>query len=216
MTRPLAAVASVLILFVAFATSGVAVVADPVLPRIAAFTVVAVFTAFVAVAQIARVRGRSRRGPTEVAERGFAHWVALFLWVPYVVVAFRIGTEISLPSVIVWTGVVLASIGIAFAVWAIVTLGRHYDLELEVHRDHELVRDGPYRVVRHPVYAGLALHYAGACLATGNVLLTAGTLLVTYPALYLRAWTEERLLRERFGSAYETYAREVGMLVPLL
>ena len=78
------------------------------------------------------------------------------------------------------------------------------------------MRTGPYRFVRHPVYTGLGLHFAGACLATGNLLLIAGTLLVTYPALYLRAVTEERLLRERFGAAYAEYVRKVGMLVPLL
>ena len=110
----------------------------------------------------------------------------------------------------------LIAAGVMFSMWAIATLGRHYDLELEIHSDHELVRTGPYRFVRHPVYTGLGLHFAGACLATGNLLLIAGTLLVTYPALYLRAVTEERLLRERFGAAYAEYAREVGMLVPLL
>ena len=93
---------------------------------------------------------------------------------------------------------------------------RHYDVELEIHRDHELVRTGPYRVVRHPLYAGLALHFAGACIATGNLVLIAGTILVTYPALYYRARVEERLLRDRFGAAYDEYARRVGMLVPLL
>ncbi len=98
---------------------------------------------------------------------------------------------------------------------SIVTLGRHYDLVLEVHQDHELVRRGPYALVRHPVYTGLALHFAGACLATGNLLLVAGTLLVSYPAFYLRASAEERLLRDRFGAEYEKYAREVPMLVPL-
>jgi protein-S-isoprenylcysteine O-methyltransferase Ste14 len=106
-------------------------------------------------------------------------------------------------------------LGVAFALWAIATLGRHYDVELEIHSDHELVRDGPYRVVRHPLYAGLGLHFAGACLATGNLALIAGTVLVTYPALVYRAWVEERLLRERFGAAYDEYARRVGMLVPL-
>ena len=80
----------------------------------------------------------------------------------------------------------------------------------------EFVGAGPYRLVRHPVYTGLALHFAGACLATGNLLLVAGTLLVTYPALYARASAEERLLRAHFGAAYDAYAREVGMLVPLL
>jgi len=70
--------------------------------------------------------------------------------------------------------------------------------------------------VRHPIYTGLGLHFVGACLATGNIVLCAGTFLVTFPALYLRARTEERLLRERFPEKYEAYAREVGMLVPLL
>ena len=52
-------------------------------------------------------------------------------------------------------------------------------------------------------------------LATGNVLLIAGTLLVSYPAFYLRARAEERLLRDRFGAEYDKYAREVPMLVPM-
>jgi len=83
------------------------------------------------------------------------------------------------------------------------------------HLCDELVRRGPYALVRHPVYTGLALHFAGVCLATGNALLIAGTLLVSYPALYLRARAEEALLREKFGAEYEKYAREVPMLVPL-
>jgi protein-S-isoprenylcysteine O-methyltransferase Ste14 len=70
--------------------------------------------------------------------------------------------------------------------------------------------------VRHPLYTGLGVHFAGACLATGNLALIAGTLLVTYPALFVRAQIEERLLRERFGAAYDQYARQVGMFVPLL
>ena len=113
-------------------------------------------------------------------------------------------------------GLLLIGAGVAFALWAIAALGRHYDLVPEVHQDHELVRAGPFRFVRHPVYTGLAIHFAGACLATGNLLLIAGTLLVTYPAFYVRARAEERLLRDRFGAAYDDYARRVGMLVPLL
>lgn len=168
------------------------------------------------VAQLSRMRGVARRGETLARSRGLAHYVAYFFFVPYVVIAWRLGPELDMPEPLRWVGLGLVVLGIAFALWAIATLGRHYDLELEIHRDHELVRGGPYRLVRHPVYTGLALHFAGACLATGNLLLIAGTLLMTYPALYLRARTEERLLRERFGAAYDQYAREVGMLVPLL
>ena len=177
---------------------------------------VASIVAFMAVAQLSRMRGLARRGETLARSRGVAHYVAYFFFVPYVVIAARFGPELDPPEPLRWVGLALIVLGIAFALWAIATLGRHYDLELEIHRDHELVRNGPYRFVRHPVYTGLALHFTGACLATGNLALIAGTLLVTFPALYLRAKTEERLLRERFGAKYDAYAREVGMLVPLL
>ena len=139
-----------------------------------------------------------------------------FFWVPYVVIWLRPGPDVAIDEALRWLGVVLSLVGIAFSLWAMVTLGRHYDLVLEVHQDHELVRRGPYALVRHPVYTGLALHFAGACLATGNLLLIAGTLLVSYPSFYARARAEERLLRDQFGGEYETYAREVPMLVPLL
>jgi protein-S-isoprenylcysteine O-methyltransferase Ste14 len=171
---------------------------------------------FAAVAQVSRIRGLARRGETVTRSRGLAHYVAYFFFVPYVVIGARPGPELDVPEPLRWVGLALIVLGVAFALWAIATLGRHYDLELEIHRDHELVRSGPYRFVRHPIYSGLGMHFVGACLATGNLVLCAGTLLVTFPALYLRAKTEERLLRERFGEKYEAYAREVGMLVPLL
>ena len=172
--------------------------------------------AFFVFAQVARARGVARRGETLTRARGIAQYVPYFFFVPYAVIAARPGPEVELPVPVRSAGVVLIVVGVAFSCWAIATLGRHYDLELEIHRDHEIVQRGPYRVVRHPVYTGLMLHFAGACLATGNLVLFLGTALVTFPALYLRARVEERLLREQFGAAYDAYARRVGMLVPLL
>jgi len=167
-------------------------------------------------AQLAQRRALARRGLTLRTAGGLAAVAPYFFWAPYVVVALRPGPEIGVPEALVWLGLALCVLGVAFSLWSIATLGRHYDLVLEVHLDHELVRRGPYALVRHPVYTGLALHFAGACLATGNVLLIAGTLLMSYPAFYARARAEERLLREQFGADYEAYAREVPMLVPRL
>ena len=166
-------------------------------------------------AQIAQRRAVSRRGATVRTAGGLAALAPYFFWVPYVVIALRPGPELAVPEVLAWLGLALSVLGVAFALWAIVALGRHYDLVLEVHEDHELIRAGPYALVRHPVYTGLALHFAGLCLASGNLLLILGTLLVSYPAFYVRARAEENLLRERFGAEYEKYAREVPMLVPL-
>ena len=106
-------------------------------------------------AQFAQRRALSRRGATLRTAGGLAALVPYFFWVPYIVIWLRPGPEVGVPEVLQWVGVVLSLVGIVFSLWAMVTLGRHYDLVLEVHQDHELVRRGPYRVVRHPLYTGL-------------------------------------------------------------
>lgn len=174
------------------------------------------FALFILVAQIARARGRQRRGPSVQRAIGIAQWAPSFFWVPYAVIWLRPGPSIEPSEPITWLGLALGSGGVALALWAIVAIGRHYDLELEVHADHEVVRTGPYGIVRHPIYAGLLIHLIGACLATGNLLLVAGTLLVVLPIFYIRARTEERLLRDQLGPTYDAYAREVGMLIPFV
>ena len=182
---------------------------------VAAVTVLAGLT-FIVFAQIAHRQAVGRRGENVRTVGGLSELAPYFFWVPYVVVIARPGPEIAVADPLRIIGVVLVVAGIAFSLWAIATLGRHYDLVIEIHRDHELVREGPYALARHPVYTGLIVHFLGACLATGNVLLIAGTLLGTIPALLIRARAEERLLRERFGAEYEHYAQEVGMLAPFL
>ena len=174
------------------------------------------FAAFMLVAQIARARGRRRRGPSVQRAVGIAQWSPYFFWVPYAVIWLRPGPSLELLEPITWLGLALGVGGVAFALWAIVAIGRHYDLELEVHADHEVVRTGPYRLVRHPIYTGLLIHLIGACLATGNLLLAAGTFLVVLPIFYLRARIEEELLRKQLGPAYDAYAREVGMVIPFV
>ena len=176
--------------------------------------VVAAGLVFIATAQIARGRAVARRGASLRVATGVAQWLPYFLWVPYVVAAARIGPEIDVGDALRALGLALCVGGVAVALWAIATLGRHYDLVLEIHAGHEIVRRGPFALVRHPVYTGLALHFIGACLATGNVLLTAGTLFVTFPTFWIRARAEEQLLRAQFGDEYDRYIREVPMLVP--
>jgi protein-S-isoprenylcysteine O-methyltransferase Ste14 len=178
------------------------------------FIVIAGGVVFIAFAQLARRRAVAERGASLRTSTGLPQIVPYFFWVPYVVVGLGLGPKIDLEPPLRLGGAALSVVGIACSLWAIVTLGRHYDLVLEVHAGHQLVRAGPFVWVRHPVYTGLALHFLGACLATGNALLLIGTLLITLPAFYARARAEETLLRAQFGSEYDRYMDEVPMLVP--
>ena len=163
-----------------------------------------------------RLRAHARHGRRTIGRGGaVAQWIPFFIWVPYVVIALRPGPELALPDPARWLGLGLVVGGIGFSIWAARTLGRHFDMEVEVHEGHEVVDRGPFAIVRHPVYFGLGVHLLGACLATGNGLLIAGTLFGALPALYVRAAAEEQLLRQRLGRAYDAYARRVPMLIPL-
>jgi len=182
---------------------------------VAAVTIAAI-AAYLALAIAMRRRSLSLRGPSLRRVGGAAALLPYLVPIPYAVVALRPGPELAVPDALRWAGVALAVAGVAFSMWAALTLGRHFDMDVELHAGHEIVRGGPYALVRHPVYSGLGLHLLGAALATGNLLLLGGTLLCALPAFYARASIEERLLRSELGAAYEDYAREVGMLVPFI
>lgn len=172
--------------------------------------------AYGVVAYALRARARRARPPAVAEASGLARTSPYFIWVPYAVMWLRPGPAIDVPEPLRWVGLATIVAGPLFMVWSAATLGRHFDVEVQVHGAHEVVRRGPYRFVRHPIYSGMALHFIGASLATGGAVLALGTLLVTFPALYQRASAEERLLRAQLGDAYARYADEVPMLVPLL
>jgi protein-S-isoprenylcysteine O-methyltransferase Ste14 len=186
----------------------------PPAPEAVALIAVSAFTVYIGAASQVQRRARRARGGPVRAGGGVARWGPAFVWVPYVVLDSRPGPTIAPGELTVYVGIALIVVGAAFALWAASTLGNHFDLEPEVHKDHVVVRRGPYRFVRHPVYLGLGVHLVGACIASGNLVLILGVLLVGFPLLYLRARAEEQLLRAELGSAYDDYVREVGMFLP--
>lgn len=113
---------------------------------------------------------------------------------------------------------VLALLLAAGSVWilfrAVPALGRQFGIAARVVEGHQLVTRGPYALVRHPIYAGMT----GMLLATGLALgywmnLTIGVVIFA-AGTTIRILSEEKLLRETFGSEYEEYARRVPAMIP--
>ncbi|MEA3201823.1 MAG: hypothetical protein QOE90_3251 [Thermoplasmata archaeon] len=117
------------------------------------------------------------------------------------------------PPLLEALGVALLYAGVAFAVWARVTLGRFWSGMVTLKEGHQLVRHGPYAIVRNPIYTGILAMAFGSVLVLGelSVLLWALALLVTF-LFKIRA--EEKLLREAFGVEFDAYRRDVKSLVP--
>jgi len=84
---------------------------------------------------------------------------------------------------------------------------------ITVTRDHELIRTGPYAVVRHPIYSGFMLATLGTAIAFGEVSGLLAVLLVVAAWGY-KASLEESAMLEQFGAQYEAYRRDVKGLVP--
>lgn len=111
---------------------------------------------------------------------------------------------------------ILAPAGTVFGWLAVRHLGKQLRIRAGLYADHELVRTGPYAVVRHPVYATLLM----LMLATG-LLFARWQMLLLGVVLYIagteiRIHAEEGLLRARFGEQFEEYRRKVPAYLPFL
>jgi protein-S-isoprenylcysteine O-methyltransferase Ste14 len=115
-----------------------------------------------------------------------------------------------------WSLIGLAAIGCGVAVCLLAarTLGRSLSANPVPVTSGSLRTDGPYRLVRHPIYGGLLLLGWGAAVWSATwaalVLAVALTGLLTAKALW-----EEQLLRSRYPD-YDKYAKRTGRFVPRL
>ena len=108
----------------------------------------------------------------------------------------------------------------AVAVWlcaaAIRTLGKQWTYVARVVEGHKLITQGPYRIVRNPIYAGMfgMLVATGLAVSRWWVLLIAVILFLIGNSIRIRS--EEKLLHEAFGAEFEDYARRVPAMFPRL
>lgn len=97
---------------------------------------------------------------------------------------------------------------------AIAALGRFWSLHVEIRENHEFVRSGPFRFVRHPAYLSMIMELlalALICNARFSFLLV---IVAFVPVLIMRVRLEETALIEKFGSAYQEYRRTTPALIP--
>jgi len=118
----------------------------------------------------------------------------------------------------------LLSIGVAFAgsflvISSIRTLGRNWSLTARITEGHRLVTNGPYSLVRNPIYTGMWGLQLGTCMAFSawwlGYKMVAITALIYYAGTVLRVSREEKLLRAEFAEAFDEYARRVPAIIPL-
>lgn len=107
-----------------------------------------------------------------------------------------------------------------FAVWLFwrshVDLGRNWSPSLQLREGHELVKEGVYRYVRHPMYASEWLWGIAQALLLQNWIAGWAGLALFMPLHVERVPREEQMMVERFGEAYREYINRTGGIVPRL
>ena len=116
-------------------------------------------------------------------------------------------------AIVTATGLTLNAVGLVLAIWARRCLGRYWSGKITIKVEHQLIRSGPYRVLRHPIYSALLCLYAGTAIVSGELHGLIGLALVVLA--YLRKISlEEANLMRAFGADYTEYRRETWALLP--
>ena len=133
-----------------------------------------------------------------------------FAWATH----FMLGGQPGLPRVL--ASMVLGPCAAALAWSAVKHLGRQYRITAGVFADHDLVRGGPYRFVRHPVYASLLLLLLSTLLLLAPWRWFVISLLLYVAGAEIRIRAEDRLLAAHFGEEFEQYRKQVRAYIPFL
>jgi protein-S-isoprenylcysteine O-methyltransferase Ste14 len=119
----------------------------------------------------------------------------------------------KMPAVF-FAGIAIMLLGMALRYWAVATLGAFFRTTIETEPDQKVINSGPYKLIRHPSYAGWLLICLGYGVAVQNWLSLLAALLFPLAALLYRIRTEERVLVSSLGPAYAEYQKKTRRLIP--
>jgi protein-S-isoprenylcysteine O-methyltransferase Ste14 len=165
-----------------------------------------------------RMTVRTTRGMDNSADRGTRRlvWILIIIafdgaWVP---VIFNFGRLLALGNWLTWVGVFIMISGVAFRRYVISFLGKFFTATVQIRKDHQLIKTGPYRYVRHPSYLGILILALGDGIALANWVSL--LLCIVLPAIGIikRINVEEKELSSHFGGQYQDYRKNTWRIIP--
>ncbi len=120
----------------------------------------------------------------------------------------------ELPDFIQYFGILLYVLGIALYTWANITLKKNLSADLQIRKGHQLIESGPYRKMRHPMYASWLVCGLGILILSANWLITLLYFIPVSARILLRLKPEEKMLSDHFGQKYLNYEKRTSSLFP--
>lgn len=111
-------------------------------------------------------------------------------------------------------GVATMLFGMGWLVWGRQTLGSNWSQTVSAKEGGELITSGPYRFVRHPMYAGGILACLASALVVGGPFVFLALILT--PLFVWRVSAEDELMLRQFPGEYPSYMQRTNRLIPLV
>ena len=186
------------------------------------FFALAIFVVGVGVGVYYRYKAEKAGEPISWNEEGAAVMVLLRVFgligwlsvITYLVnPAWMKWSEMPLPEWARWIGVVTGIISVPLMYWLFKSIGKNITQTVKTRKEHELVTNGPYRWVRHPLYSVGTLLFLSFALMASNWFIALSSLMGLV-MLMVRLPKEEGNLIEKFGDEYRNYMKRTGRLIP--
>ena len=115
-----------------------------------------------------------------------------------------------MPNFIKILGIILLFGGEILFIWSHNTIGKFWNVTVDLKENHQLIMEGPYKYIRHPLYTASIISFIGTILIISTWLL-AILFIIYLIAYYFMAKQEEKILLEKFGERYKEYIKNTGM-----
>ena len=145
----------------------------------------------------------------------FSIWFGIFLgyWLAFAEPRADIAWH---PVFLFALGIVLMVIGVAFRWYAVSILGKYFSVRLAIQPGQTVVRDGPYRWIRHPSYTGGLITMLGVGLVLTNWFSLISVLVAGFIGYSYRVMVEERTLIAALGEPYREYMKHTKRFIPFV
>jgi len=124
--------------------------------------------------------------------------------------------DYSLPNWLGWLGIVLFALAICLLWRSHHDLGRNWTVIVALRYEHELITNGVYKYIRHPMYSAHLLWAIAQIMILHNWIAGFSFLIVQIPFYFIRIKREEEMMIVQFGTAYESYMKRTDRLIPKL
>ena len=137
--------------------------------------------------------------------------------VALILAVFHIGTleYVDTYSLIRYIGLAVYLVFSWIQVWSFKSLGDNYSQDIMIKKNHELVTNGPFKIIRHPQYLCQIVLDLGATAATFSYLVGIFAL-IEIPVYIMRASLEDKLLAKYFSEKFSDYKKKSGFMFPFI